>query len=494
MTQQVEGRQLTESIELSGPLDQRIKEVLKTKDEAPSLISYPSSESLQEFESNEIDFEQYCYYAVKAEQMKKKMDQATKAFHERDEYHKDPKLYDSLYAEYTKQVERLQHQLKAVTEILSARKTDTGIYEYPSSPSLVLHLGELDDKPKEYFEKTKKEVSRKNSLAKRVHQHKMQNVNTSDDEREVEQEYQKFKKKQNRISSICDRKIQEFEEQDYLSLKGSKLVSDPVKEEGIKAQYVKPIRGNTLPLEYSKEISRYQPSEKERVRAMKDALSAVRQFMSEGNLGRNGNLNTTTMKEMWDYESREPFSGKIRDISEKTPEKSRGSQAKSNNECELCGGNHKVEQCPHERKFSLGTDTTSSDSKGKLPDGKSKSVDYPKTQRRQPTIWRPAQSVNGITNLVKYHHTRGTLTPENLLELDPRKDQLGAEHKQILSDSKTKAWVDEQNRMSKEKTLGHDRSQKETKDTKHPDPRINIEPSIKSLKRGTVNTSETDTP
>ena len=59
---------------------------------------------------------------------------------------------------------------------------------------------------------------------------------------------------------------------------------------------------------------------------------------------------------------------------------------------------------------------------------------------------------------MKYHHTRGTLTPENLLELDPRKDQLGAEHKQVLLDSKTKAWVDEQNRMSKEKTLGHDRS------------------------------------
>ena len=125
------------------------------------------------------------------------MDQATRAFHERDEYHKYPKLYDSLYAEYTKQVEGLHHQLKAITGILSTRKTETGIYEYPSSPSLVLHLGELDDKPKEYFEKTKKEVSHKNTLAKQVHQHKMQNVNTSDDEREVEQEYQKFKKKQN---------------------------------------------------------------------------------------------------------------------------------------------------------------------------------------------------------------------------------------------------------------------------------------------------------
>ena len=230
-----------------------------------------------------------------------------------------------------------------------------------------------------YFEKTKKEVSHKNSLAKQVHQHKMQNVNTSDDEREVEQEYQKFKKKQNQVSSICDKKIQEFKEQDYLSLKGFKSVSDPKNEEEIKVQYVKPIRENNLPPEYSKEISRYQPSEKERVRVMKDALSAVRQFTSEGNLSRNGNLNTTTMKEMWDYESREPFLGKIRDISEKAPDKSRGSQAKSNNECELCGGNHKVEQCPHERKFSLGMDTTSSDSKEKLPDSKSKSVDCSKT-------------------------------------------------------------------------------------------------------------------
>ena len=88
----------------------------------------------------------------------------------------------------------------------------------------------------------------------------------------------------------------------------------------------------------------------------------------------------------------------------------------------------------------MGTDTTSSDSKGKLLNGKSKSVDYLETQRRQPTIWRPAQSVNGITNLVKYHHTRGTLTPENLLELHPRKDQLGEEHKRILLDLKTKAW------------------------------------------------------
>ena len=195
MAQQEKGRQLDESVELADNLNKRIEEVLKVRDEAPNLTSYPSLESLQEFESEEIDYGQYWYYAVKKK--KKKMFQATKTFHEKGEYHRDSKLYDSLYAEYTKHVEKMHQQLTKIDEILSKQKTDTGIYEYPSSPSLVLHLGELDDKPKEYFERTKKEVSHKNVLAKWVYQHKMQNIDMSDDERKVDQEYQKFKRKQN---------------------------------------------------------------------------------------------------------------------------------------------------------------------------------------------------------------------------------------------------------------------------------------------------------
>ena len=58
-----------------------------------------------------------------------------------------------------------------------------------------------------------------------------------------------------------------------------------------------------------------------------------------------------------------------------------------------------------------------------------------------------------------------------MLELDPRKDQLGWDIDQFCLDSKAKAWVDEQNRMNKEKTLGYDKSHKEAKDAKHPDPR-----------------------
>ena len=175
------------------------------------------------------------------------MDQATKAFHERDEYYRDPKLYDSFYTEYTKHIGRLHQQLKTVDEILSKQKADTGIYEYLSSPCLVLHLEELDDKPKEYFERTKREVSHKNVLAKQVHQHKMQIVDMSDDERKIDQEYQKFKRKQSRVFSICEKKIQEIEEKNYLSLKGSRPVTDLSNGEEIKVQHVKPIGGDTLP-------------------------------------------------------------------------------------------------------------------------------------------------------------------------------------------------------------------------------------------------------
>ena len=115
----------------------------------------PLSESLCEFESDEMDLGQYWCYTIKAKQMKMKMDQVTKAFLERADYYRDPKLYDSLYAEYTKHIKKLHQQLKTINEILSKQKADVGIYEYPSSPSLVLHLGELDDKPREYFERTK---------------------------------------------------------------------------------------------------------------------------------------------------------------------------------------------------------------------------------------------------------------------------------------------------------------------------------------------------
>ena len=82
IAQQKREGQLNESIELTDPLNKKIEDILKIKDEVPGLTPYSSSESLCEFESDEIDLGQYWYYTIKAEQIKEKMDQATKAFHD----------------------------------------------------------------------------------------------------------------------------------------------------------------------------------------------------------------------------------------------------------------------------------------------------------------------------------------------------------------------------------------------------------------------------
>ena len=160
------------------------------------------------------------------------------------------------------------------------------------------------------------------------------------------------------------------------------------------------------------------------------------------------------MREMWDYESQEPFLRKAKDVSKGIPEKPKNIQSISKIECESCGGNHEADQCPHERRFSSEINTTNPDRKDRLPNGKSRSIDYSKPQWRWPTIWRPAQSVNGRTNFVGCQHIRNKLTPENLLELGPGKDQLEMGCRQILPDPKTKAWVDEQNKINIEEHLG----------------------------------------
>ena len=50
IAQQEREGQLNESIELTDPLNKKIEDILKIKDEVPGLTPYPSSESLHELQ------------------------------------------------------------------------------------------------------------------------------------------------------------------------------------------------------------------------------------------------------------------------------------------------------------------------------------------------------------------------------------------------------------------------------------------------------------
>ena len=145
---------------------------------------------------------------MKAERIKKKMDQATKAFSERDKSCQDLAQYDQAYAEYEQYNRKFHQQLVTIKDILSKQKWSEGLHEYPSTPSPVSHLEEgLDTKPRAYFKRTKREVWHQNMLAKKVFQHKVKNITTSGDEKEANHEYKRFKKRQAQILSICEKRI-----------------------------------------------------------------------------------------------------------------------------------------------------------------------------------------------------------------------------------------------------------------------------------------------
>ena len=325
----------------------------------------------------------------------------------------------------------------------------------------------------------------------------MQNVATSNDEKQVSQEYQRLKRKQSQVLSICEKKMQEIEEPDYLQLRESGSVSNLDFEEEIKGQYERPIGGNTMPPQYSKEISRYQPSNKERTRAMKDALNAVREFTSEGNLSKNGNINTTTMKEMWDYEGEKPTLDKNKGVSEVITKDLKNIQMTPKVQCELCGGNHGTNQCPHASRFSqLGKDASRPKAKSRFSRGKSKSIDYLKPKKKQPSLWRPAQSVNGRTDPVGPKNIENKLTMENLSNLAPEKCELEMGCRQVLVNKKTKAWVDEQNKINKRERPKYGRLYIEGKDLIYPDPQLGAGSPEENKKGGKTTTTEKekDTP
>ena len=145
---------------------------------------------------------------------------------------------------------------------------------------------------------------------------------------------------------------------------------------------------------------------------------------------------------------------------------------------------------PHERSFSLGINITRPDIKDRFPNGKSRSVDYSKPQWRWPSLWKPAQSVNGKRNLVGCQCIRNKLTSENLSELGLGKDQLEMGCRQILLDPKTKAWVDKQNKINKEKGPRYDRSYDDGRDLMHLNPQFDVESPVNSQKEGTAATLE----
>ena len=79
---------------------------------------------------------------------------------------------------------------------------------------------------------------------------------------------------------------------------------------------------------------------------------------------------------------------------------------------------------------------------------------------------------------------------ENLSELGPEKYELEMGHGQVLIDKKTKAWVDEQNKINKKEGPRYGRLYIEGEDLIYPDPQLGAGTPIESQKGGKTTTLE----
>ena len=152
---------------------------------------------------------------------------------------------------------------------------------------------------------------------------------------------------------------------------------------------------------------------------------------------------------------------------------------------------HEADQCPPESRFSqLGKDASKPNTRNRFPKGKSRSIDYSKPQWKWPSLWKPAQSVNGKMSPVGPQSIKNKLTLENLSELGPGKYKLEMGCGQVLLDPKTKAWVDEQIKTNKEERPRYGKLYNEGKDLMYPNPQLDAGSPIKGQKGGTTATLE----
>ena len=66
-------------------------------------------------------------------------------------------------------------------------------------------------------------------------------------------------------------------------------------------------------------------------------------------------------------------------------------------------------------------------------------------------MWKPDYSPKKKQAVARQQPQKNRLTTENVFEFSQEQDQLGLTQWQMVVDKKTRAWVDEQNKLNKQK-------------------------------------------
>ena len=164
------------------------------------------------------------------------------------------------------------------------------------------------------------EIEIKNAIAAKVYQNKSLEVTNSKEETEMTREFENYKKESKRLIDFCKRMINKRDKRgEYEELEQPQGVPDvkPISkeelDEKIKEAWITPkeaqnIGEDTIPLQYSREISRYEPPIPVREKEREDLLEKVREMTSGESKGSKDEKQAEGETELsWDHEGLEPY-------------------------------------------------------------------------------------------------------------------------------------------------------------------------------------------
>ena len=205
---------------------------------------------------------------------------------------------------------------------------------YPSLDSImrIVEQEDLRDKGESFFEELLGEIEIKNAIAAKVYQNKSLKVTDSKEETGITKEFEEYKKESEKLIDFCKIMIDKrSKREEYEELEQPQGVPDvkPISKEEldkkIKEAWITPkgaqnIGENTIPPQYSREISRYEPPIPIKEKEKEDLLEKFREITSGESKGSKDEKQAEGETELsWDHKGLEPYPSPKRPKPQRNP-------------------------------------------------------------------------------------------------------------------------------------------------------------------------------
>ena len=288
------------------------------------IAPYPSLESLNEEPKDELTEADHEHYDKKRKILVEKMAIANDVYlaHLQNYNQGDPKTKSQKFLfQFNEVGNRLHKQFDIVAERLRL-PLEQPLMTYPSLGNLMdaVQQEDMGDKNREYFQEMAKEIKIKDDIARKVLNNRLLVIKTPAEKGKTNLQYKEYQKESKKLLDFCEKMMGKREkETDSIELEqpegvpkvkeiSKEKLNEKLQEIIDQPQYVKPIRENTLPPYYSREMSRYEPPNPIKQKEREDLLEKVREMTSEESKGGKGEKSVEVDTDLsWDHEGLKPL-------------------------------------------------------------------------------------------------------------------------------------------------------------------------------------------